>query len=44
MAGRKGGFSGRPVDLLVMPDGALLVYGDYAGKICRIAYGAGGEE
>ena len=32
--------SGRPVDLLVMPDGALLVSDDYAGKIYRIAYGA----
>jgi len=31
--------SGRPVDLLVMPDGALLVSDDYAGKIYRIAYG-----
>jgi glucose/arabinose dehydrogenase len=31
--------SGRPVDLLVMPDGALLVSDDHAGKIYRIAYG-----
>ena len=30
--------SGRPVDLLVMPDGALLVSDDYAGNIYRIAY------
>jgi glucose/arabinose dehydrogenase len=29
---------GRPVDLLVMPDGALLVSDDYAGAIYRIAY------
>lgn len=27
-----------PVDLLVMPDGALLVSDDYAGKIYRIVY------
>jgi glucose/arabinose dehydrogenase len=32
--------SGRPVDLLVMPDGALMVSDDYAGKLYRIAYGA----
>jgi glucose/arabinose dehydrogenase len=31
---------GRPVDLLVMPDGALLVSDDRAGVIYRIAYGA----
>jgi glucose/arabinose dehydrogenase len=30
--------SGRPVDVLVMPDGALLVSDDYAGKIYRISY------
>ena len=29
---------GRPVDVLVMPDGALLVSDDYAGAIYRIAY------
>jgi glucose/arabinose dehydrogenase len=29
---------GRPVDLLVMPDGALLVSDDRAGAIYRIAY------
>ena len=29
---------GRPVDLLVMPDGALLVSDDRAGVICRITY------
>ena len=28
---------GRPVDLLVMPDGALLVSDDYAGAIYRIS-------
>jgi glucose/arabinose dehydrogenase len=30
---------GRPVDLLVMPDGALLVSDDYANAIYRITYG-----
>jgi glucose/arabinose dehydrogenase len=29
---------GRPVDVLVMPDGALLVSDDYAGAIYRINY------
>ncbi len=29
---------GRPVDLLVMPDGALLVSDDHAGVIYRISY------
>jgi glucose/arabinose dehydrogenase len=29
---------GRPVDTLVMPDGALLVSDDYAGAIYRIVY------
>ncbi len=32
---------GRPVDLMVMPDGALLVSDDAAGKIYRIAYSGG---
>jgi glucose/arabinose dehydrogenase len=27
-----------PVDVLVMPDGALLVSDDYVGAICRISY------
>jgi glucose/arabinose dehydrogenase len=31
---------GRPVDVLVMPDGALLVSDDKAGAVYRIAYGA----
>jgi glucose/arabinose dehydrogenase len=31
--------SGRPVDLLVMPDGALLVSDDKGGRIYRISYG-----
>ena len=29
---------GRPVDVLVMPDGSLLVSDDYAGAIYRISY------
>ena len=29
---------GRPADVLVMPDVALLVFDDYAGVIYRIAY------
>ncbi|MCC7348006.1 MAG: PQQ-dependent sugar dehydrogenase [Variibacter sp.] len=32
-------YIGRPVDVLVMKDGALLVSDDYAGAIYRIAYG-----
>ncbi|HZR03219.1 MAG TPA: PQQ-dependent sugar dehydrogenase [Burkholderiales bacterium] len=32
---------GRPVDVLVMPDGALLVSDDQAGVIYRISYTAG---
>jgi glucose/arabinose dehydrogenase len=32
---------GRPVDLLVMPDGAFLVSDDEAGAIYRITYGIG---
>jgi glucose/arabinose dehydrogenase len=30
---------GRPVDILVMPDGALLVSDDHAGVVYRITYG-----
>lgn len=33
-----GGAWGRPVDVLVMPDGALLVSDDRAGSIYRISY------
>ena len=29
---------GRPADVLVMPDGSLLVSGDLAGAIYRIRY------
>ena len=31
-------FWGRPVDVLVMPDGALLVSDDHNGAIYRITY------
>lgn len=34
--------SGRPADVLVMPDGALLVSDDKAGRIYRITYGGNG--
>ncbi len=30
---------GRPVDILIMPDGSMLVSDDHAGKIYRIWYG-----
>lgn len=30
--------TGRPVDIIELPDGSLLVSDDYAGKIYRIAY------
>ena len=35
---RDGQAWGRPVDLLVMPDGSLLVSDDSAGAIYRISY------
>jgi len=34
-----GHITGRPVDVLVMPDGALLVADDKAGRVYRITYG-----
>jgi glucose/arabinose dehydrogenase len=37
-----GAASGRPVDVLVMPDGALLVSDDKAGRIYRITYAGNG--
>jgi glucose/arabinose dehydrogenase len=37
---RFGGVSGRPVDVEVMPDGALLVSDDYAGAVYRITWAA----
>lgn len=35
---RNGKVSGRPVDLLVLPDGSLLVSDDHAGAVYRIYY------
>ncbi|MDH3805474.1 MAG: sorbosone dehydrogenase family protein, partial [Gammaproteobacteria bacterium] len=35
---RKEKVSGRPVDLLVLADGSMLVSDDYGGKIYRISY------
>jgi glucose/arabinose dehydrogenase len=32
-------YVGRPVDLLVMPDGSLLVSDDHAGAVYRVSYG-----
>jgi glucose/arabinose dehydrogenase len=34
--------SGRPADVLVMPDGSMLVSDDKAGRIYRITYAGGG--
>lgn len=34
-------YVGRPVDLLVMPDGSLLVSDDYAGAVYRVSYSGG---
>jgi glucose/arabinose dehydrogenase len=31
--------SGRPADVLVMPDGSLLIADDHAGAVYRVAYG-----
>ncbi len=39
---RNGKAWGRPADVLVMPDGALLVSDDEAGAIYRITYGKAG--
>jgi glucose/arabinose dehydrogenase len=33
-------YSGRPVDVLVMKDGSLLVSDDYAGAVWRISHGS----
>ena len=33
---------GRPVDVEVMPDGALLISDDFAGDVYRIAYDGDG--
>ena len=35
---------GRPVDLLVMPDGSMLISDDQAGAIYRVTYAAGASE
>jgi glucose/arabinose dehydrogenase len=35
-------YSGRPVDVQVMPDGALLVSDDYAGAVYRVTYNTEG--
>jgi glucose/arabinose dehydrogenase len=35
---------GRPVSLLVMPDGALLVSDDAGGRIWRVSFGGGGGD
>lgn len=35
---RDGAVSGRPVDILIMPDGSLLVSDDKGGRIYRIVY------
>ena len=37
-----GGVLGRPADLLVLPDGSMLVSDDMRGVIYRISYGAAG--
>ena len=34
---------GRPADVLVMPDGSLLISDDHAGMIYRVSYSAGGK-
>ena len=34
--------SGRPADVMVMPDGALLIADDYTGAVYRLSYGAPG--
>ena len=34
----KGNVSGRPVDILELPDGSLLISDDHADKIYRVTY------
>jgi glucose/arabinose dehydrogenase len=36
-------YIGRPVDVLQMKDGSLLVSDDYAGAIYRVSYGSSGR-
>lgn len=38
---RNGSVSGRPVDLLVLADGSMLVSDDHSGKIYRVSYAQG---
>lgn len=38
--GEDGRVWGRPVDLLELPDGSLLISDDHAGRIYRLSYGA----
>jgi len=38
--GEDGRVRGRPVDLLELPDGSLLISDDHAGRIYRLSYGA----
>ena len=40
---QKESVAGRPVDLLVLDDGSMLVSDDYANKIYRISYAAPDE-
>jgi glucose/arabinose dehydrogenase len=37
-------YIGRPVDVLVMRDGALLVSDDYSGAVYRVSYSGGAAE
>ena len=37
-------YIGRPVDLLVMKDGSLLVSDDHAGAVYRVSYGGGAAD
>jgi glucose/arabinose dehydrogenase len=39
MDGHKNTFWGRPVDVLTMPDGSLLVSDEQNGAIYRVSYG-----
>jgi glucose/arabinose dehydrogenase len=36
--GPDGKYTGRPVDVVPMPDGSLLVSDDYRGALYRISY------
>ncbi|MCK9537570.1 MAG: PQQ-dependent sugar dehydrogenase [Dokdonella sp.] len=41
---RGGEVFGRPADVLVMPDGAVLIADDYSGAILRLSYAAAGVD